>query len=402
MTVFLLMFAQACFLAYSMTMIAFSGLAGKMIATDPALATVPVSLTLIVTAISTGPISGLMQRFSRRTIFIAGATSGVMGALLAAFAVYRQDFYLFCFATLLIGPFQASAQYYRFAAGESVAAEKAPRAISLVLLGGLFAALVTPTGNGFLNDYFAPYTFVGAFVFSASMALLVFVPLVLLPRSKTASARQNMGTTAVPTVAAEEDARPFGVIARQPGFLVAVINGALGYAMMVFVMTATPLAMEVCGFSPDTSSQVIAMHVVAMFLPSLFTGSLIMRFGVFPVLVTGQALFAIAFLSANAGILLWDFSVALIALGLGWNFCFVGGTSLLTRMHRDSEKGRVQGFNEMLVFGSSAVASLAAGAIHAMFGWNTVNQAAFVILAIAAVITILWGIRRKTKPAAIA
>jgi MFS family permease len=401
MTVFLLMFAQACFLAYSMTMIAFSGLAGKMIAADPSLATVPVSLTLIVTALSTGPLSGLMQRFSRRTIFLSGAFSGVLGALLAAFAVYIQNFYLFCFATILIGPFQASAQYYRFAAGESVSAKKAPHAISLVLLGGLFAALVTPIGNGFLNEYFAPHTFVGAFLFSASMALLVFVPLILLPRDKA----QNQGRSRAAEktlVTPQETPRPFGVIARQPSFIVAVVNGALGYAMMTFVMTATPLAMAVCGFSPDTSSKVIATHVVAMFLPSLFTGMIIVRIGVLPVLLAGQTLFAAAFLTANSGIMLWDFSVALIALGVGWNFCFVGGTSLLTRMHSEVEKGRVQGVNEMLVFGSSAAASLAAGAIQAMFGWNIVNRAAFVILAIAAVITILWAVRGKTKSAAAA
>lgn len=391
--VYLLMASQACFSATSMTFIAFAGLAGRMIATDPALATLPVSLSMIVVALSTGPLSVLMQKHSRRRIFLLSALSGIVGALVAALGLYLENFILFCAATLFLGPFQASAQYYRFAAGESVDIQKAPRAISLVLIGGIFAALLTPYGSSFFIEMILPYTFVGAFIFTACVCVLVLVPLSLL-KTKGLEDGQHDGATSAPM---EETERPLSVIARQPAFVAAVVNGALGYAMMVFVMTATPIAMvDFCGFSSSTSTKVISAHVVAMFLPSLFTGNLIMRFGILPILLAGHIFFAIAFLTALSGIQLGNFSLALIALGLGWNFCYVGGTTLLTTVHRPIERGRVQGLNEMLVFGSSAVASLAAGAILRYFGWSVVNQAAFAILVLAVSVTVLWATRSKT------
>lgn len=392
-----LMAAQACFSATSMTYIAFAGLAGKMIASDPAFATLPISLTMIMVALSTGPLSMLMQKFSRKRVFVFCAFSGLTGSLIAALGVYFQDFLLFCLATVFIGPFQASAAYYRFAAGESVSHKKSPRAISLVLIGGIAAALLTPLGNSFFNDLLLPYTFVGAFIFSACVCVLVLLPLSLFQNPEPEKAHDFKDSQ---TGRPEDDiARPLPVIARQLSFVAAVVNGALGYAMMVFVMTATPIAMvDFCGFSAGTSTKVISAHVIAMFLPSLFTGNLIMRFGLLPILLMGHVFFAIAFLTALSGIELGHFSVALIALGLGWNFCFVGGTTLLTRVHRPSEKGRVQGLNEILIFGATALSSLAAGAILRYFGWNIVNQAAFVMLVIATAITIYWGLRYKSDP----
>lgn len=395
MNVFLLMASQACFLAYSLTMITFAGLSGKLIAADPALATLPISLSLITTALATGPISLLMQKYGRKRVFLTGAVSGLVGGIIAAFGLYVGNFPIFCFASLFIGPFQASAQYYRFAAGESVDTSKAPRAISLVLAGGLFAAVLTPIGNGFFNTLLAPHTFVGAFIFTALVATIALLPLFFL---------KPIGHKVIENAGAKHDeenvdhneaSRPMGRIIKQPAFLVAAINGALGYAMMTFVMTATPLAMQICGFTTDVSANVITAHAMAMFFPSFFTGSLITRFGILPILLLGQSMFAIAFITALSGITLGDFSVALIALGLGWNFCFLGGTTLLTRVHRASEKGRVQGLNEMLVFGSSAVSSLAAGVILRFFGWQIVNQAAFVMLVIAATVTILWAVRGR-------
>lgn len=387
----MLMAAQACFSATSMTFIAFAGLAGSIIAPDRSLATLPISLSMVVVAISTAPISMMMQRYGRRRVFLVATLAGIGGALMAAAGVYYQNFFLFCAATLLIGPYQASAAYYRFAAGESVAEAQAPRAISLVLIGGMFAALLTPAGNEFFNALFLPHTFMGAFVFSAVIAVLALGPLMMV-RKIGQQADANSSTTS------DLPERPLSEIVRQPAFATAVVNGALGYAMMIFVMTATPIAMvEFCGFASSTSTQVISAHVIAMFLPGLFTGSLIMRFGLLPVLLTGQAMFAVAFLTALSGIALANFSIALIALGIGWNFCFVGGSTLLTRLHRPSEKGRVQGLNEMLVFGSSALASLAAGVILRYFGWDVVNQAAFVMLAIAMSITIYWSLRYKTE-----
>lgn len=391
-----LMASQACFSATSMTFIAFAGLAGALIAPDRSLATLPISLSMVVVALSTAPLSVLMQKYSRKLVFLACAILGIAGALVAAVGVYYQNFMVFCLATLFIGPYQASAAYYRFAAGESVSVSRAPRAISLVLIGGIFAALFTPMGNSFFNDLFLPHTFMGAFIFSAVVAGVALLPLLAI-RQVADTVLDDGGNTTDEQL----PPRPLAEVVRQPSFATAVVNGALGYSMMTFVMTATPIAMvEFCGFSSTTSTQVISAHVIAMFLPGLFTGNLIMRFGVLPILLTGHLLFVVAFITALSGIQLANFSVALIALGVGWNFCFVGGTTLLTQLHRPSEKGRVQGLNEMLVFGATALASLAAGVILRYFGWAIVNQAAFVMLAMAAGVTMYWGVRYKTKPVA--
>ncbi len=388
--VFLLLFAQACFLAVSMTAVTFSGLAGKLLAADPKFATLPTSLVIAATALSTGPMSMLMQRYSRRFGFRLGAGFGLLAGLVASASLYFGDFYMLCAAMALLGPFQSSAQYYRFAAAESVPASHAPRALSLVLVGGLIAAVFAPSATLYLNDSFAPYSFMGAFVFVVMMTTLVFVPIAFLkPLDKP---------LAVQDAEDKGEARPLSTIVRTPKFIVAVINGALGFAMMSFVMTATPLAIEACGFGTNVSARVIQGHVIAMFLPSLFTGHLISRFGLVPILLLGHAMFAIAFITALSGIQIWQFSVALIALGLGWNFCFIGGSSLLTQVHSDAEKGRVQGLNEFLVFGMSAVASFAAGIILDTYGWSLVNQAAFVMLVIAALVTLwcaLWLEPRK-------
>jgi hypothetical protein len=390
--VLVLMIAQACYLSCSMTLVTFSGLAGEVLATNKAFATLPMSLTIVSTALSTGPMSMLMQWRSRRFGFRLGAVAGVIAAAVAAYGVYSGSFLPLCIGAAGFGPFQSSAQYYRFAAAESVEASGAPRAISLVLIGGLLGALLAPGLTRWFNEVFLPVSMLGAFVFTGVVAAFVLVPVALFrPLEKGFHAGADTDTP--------DAGRPLSVIARTPGFLVAVLNGALGFAMMSFVMTATPLAMKACGLVNE-SLGVIQGHVIAMFLPSLFTGSLIQRFGVLPVLLMGHAFFALAFITALSGIEILNFSVALIALGLGWNFCFVGGSTLLTRVHTDAEKGRVQGLNEFLVFGTTAAASLSAGVILQHFGWRLVNQSAFVMLVLAAGVTIVWGLTAARKPAA--
>jgi len=388
--VFLLMVAQAFFLAVTMTMVTFAGLAGQSLANDPAYATVALSISVLSTALSTGPMSMLMQRKSRRFGFRLGATFGVAGGLLSAASLYFGSFYMLCAGTLLMGPFQSSAQYYRFAAAESVPSDKAPRAISLVLIGGLIAALLTPFFSNEMNKLFGSETYIGAFLFVAMVAALVFIPTAFLKHIEDKPAGE--------AEQADAEVRPLGEIIRTPTFIVAVLNAALGYAMMTFVMTATPLAITACGFGVETSSLVIQQHVIAMFLPSLFTGRLIARFGLVPILLTGHLMFCTAFLTALSGLQVWQFSVALIALGIGWNFCFIGGSALLTQAHTDAEKGKVQGLNEFLVFGSSATSSFAAGIILDKFGWNMVNQAAFAMLVLAAGVTILWALFNARQP----
>ncbi|MFC4348125.1 MFS transporter [Kordiimonas lipolytica] len=387
--VILLALAQACFLATSMTMVTFAGLAGIAAAPDPKYATLPVTLSIVSTALTTAPMSIIMQRTSRRFGFRLGAAIGVLSALMMTYAVYSGSFILLCVGALMVGPFQSSAQYYRFAAAESVPADKSSRAISFVLIGGLVASFFVPTLWRFFGDLFEGVDYMGAFVFAAVVVACVFIPVAFLRPLEEAF---DVGSDN----AKEEDARPMGAIVRQPGFIVAVVNAALGYAMMSFVMTATPLAMEICRIG-EASPEVIQQHVIAMFLPSLFTGFLIQRFGLFSILLVGHMAFAVAFMTALSGIEVMHFSVALIALGLGWNFCFVGGTTLLTRVHTQAEKGRVQGLNEFLVFSTTGVASFAAGLILNLYGWQTVNQAAFVMLVIASAITLVWGMAGQLR-----
>ena len=396
--VYLLMASQACFLASSMSIVTFSGLAGKLLSGNPAYATLATSLAIISTALSTGPMSILMQHTSRRFGFRLGALFGISGGLMGAFSLYSESFILLCTATLLLGPFQASAQYYRFAAAESVPAREAPKALSMVLVGGIFAALVVPTLTGWLNNAFSAHPFMGAFLFIAIVTALVLLPLSFLkPLAKPVKPAQTQTSE---EGKAPADARPLREIIATPRFLVAVLNGGLAYAMMSFVMTATPLAVEICGYDSTAGAYIIQGHVIAMFLPSLFTGTLISRFGVLPVLLAGHALFASAFLTALSGIAIWQFSVSLIALGVGWNFCFVGASSLITQVHRESEKGKVQGLNEFIVFGMAGTASFAAGVILQNFGWTMVNQAAFVMLLVASGATMLWGISGAHRNAA--
>lgn len=388
-----LMLAQAAYLACSMTVVTFGGLAGAVLAENKAWATLPMSLTIISTALSTGLMSLLMQRTSRRFGFCFGSVIGIGAALIAAYGLYSGSFVLLCVGTFCFGPFQASAQYYRFAAAESVPAADAPKAISMVLIGGLLGALVTPWLSGWFNDLFMPFDMLGVFIFVAVSSAFVLLPVAILrPLEKPVALEQ---------AALDAAARPMSQIMRDPRFAVAVANGALGYAMMSFVMTATPLAMKFCGLG-SASPLVIQGHVIAMFLPSLFTGVLVARLGIFAVLVMGHAAFAVAFLTALSGVAIGQFSIALIALGLGWNFCFVGATTLLTRVHSEAEKGRVQGINEFLVFGTTAAASLSAGFILSRFGWQIVNQSAFVMLAIVVAVTLFWrlmgGVRTAQAP----
>lgn len=389
--VYVLMAAQACFLATSMTVVTFSGLAGKTLSPDPRYATLATSLVIAATALSTAPMSMLMQRRSRRFGFRLGSVFGIIGGTIGAYSLYSGSFFLLCVSSLLLGPFQSSAQYYRFAAAESVPAGHAARAMSIVLVGGLLAALIAPSLTSWLVAATEPTPYIGAYIFVMAMTLLSLLPL---------SFFKPIDAPLVEESAKEDEvgqARPLSQIMRTPIFMVAVLNGALGFAMMSFVMTATPLAMDYCGFGSDISSRVIQGHVIAMFLPSLFTGHLINRFGLLPILLTGHALFAVAFITALSGIQIWQFSVSLIALGIGWNFCFIGGSSLLPQVHSDSEKGKVQGLNEFIVFGMSAVASFSAGVLLDLLGWQAVNQTAFVMLVIAAGVTIAWGLSSQAR-----
>lgn len=386
LNIFMLATAQGFYLVSGVTYIMFAGLVGQMLADNKLLATLPVAIMTIGTATSTIPMSMLMRRVGRRFGFLIGATAGVISGALGAYAIWIGDFELFCFATLIMGIYQACTQYYRFAAIESAPMDYVSRAASFVLLGGVLSALVGPSLAVFSRDLLDPVPFAGGFAMAAVVSILAMIPLSLvrIPRPMED--------------VSHEGARPLRVIMRQPAFIAAVLNAATSYGLMVLVMTATPLAMTACGFEMHETGSVIQWHVLAMFVPSFFTGTLIHRFGLLTILFTGMALFILSALFAVSGITFLNFSGALILLGVAWNFLFVGGTTLLTEAYQPSEKAKTQGVNEFIVFASAATGSFSSGGLFNFSGWDAVNygMAPFLLLTFSAT---LWYAHTKRKMA---
>ncbi|MBL6946666.1 MAG: MFS transporter [Rhodospirillales bacterium] len=365
-------------------LIILSGLVGHMLADDKALATLPISSVVVGTLMATVPASFLMKRKGRRVGFIAGSAFGLLGALIAASAIYSQSFWLFVFGTLVFGFNTGFAQYYRFAAADAVAANFRPRAISLVLTGGVIAAIVGPELAKATTDLMAPIPFLGAYVTIAAIPLIAAAILSFLD---------------IPRLSAQEIAdpgRPIREIARQPTFLVAVLCGMVGYAVMSLVMTATPLAMIGCGFQVADAAMVIQWHVLAMFAPSFVTGNIIQRFGVLQVILVGMVLLGICVIAALAGLDIENFWLAMVTLGLGWNFAFVGASTLLTETYQPSERAKVQATNDFFVFGSVALASLTSGVLLHFFGWDAVQYVAVPFLVTAAG-SVVWLIAHRRR-----
>ena len=373
----ILSLCQALMSTVQTIMIILSGLVGAMLAADRALATLPISSVVVGTLMATVPASFLMKRVGRRAGFLVGTSLGLTGALIASLAIYLQSFWLFSFGTLVIGFNVAFSQYYRFAAADAVAANFRPRAISLVLAGGIVAAIIGPELTKATTDLMAPIPFLGAYLTVAAFPVISAMILTFLD---------------IPQLGAHEVAdpgRPISVIARQPAFVVAVLCGMVGYAVMSLVMTATPLAMIGCGFGVADAAMVIQWHVVAMFAPSFVTGNIIQRFGVLRVMQCGMALLAACAAAALTGLDIVNFWLAMVTLGLGWNFAFVGASTLLTETYEPSERAKVQATNDFFVFGSVALASLSSGAFLHFFGWDAVQLLALPFLVMAAG-SILW------------
>jgi len=376
---------QALFATGQSLLIILSGLVGAMLAADKALATLPISTVVVGTLAATVPASLLMKRIGRRAGFLVGTGIALLGALTAAYAVYARQFWLFAAGTFLLGVNGGFAQYYRFAAADVAAASFRSRAISLVLAGGVAAAVAGPQLVRATADWLAPYAFLGSYV---GLTVLPIAAALLLAFLDIPLAEAGGGAGG---------GRPLIVLARQPKFVVAVFGGMVGYGVMSLIMTATPLAMIGCGFGVPDAALVIQWHVLAMFAPSFVTGHVIRRLGVLDVMLAGVVLLAGCVAAALAGVDILNFSVALIALGLGWNFTFVGASTLLTETYRPAERAKVQAANDFLVFGSVAAASLSSGAVLHFFGWSVVQVVA-VPFVVAAAVAILW---LKRRPAAV-
>jgi predicted MFS family arabinose efflux permease len=384
--VLVLAVCQALYLSASSIQAALSGLVGAMLAPDKSLATLPFSLITAVTAATTIPASLLMARFGRRWGFVLGALLGGTGGAISTAAIFTQSFPAFCLGNALMGCFQAVAQYYRFAAADAVEPTAKGRAVSWVMAGGVGAALLGPGIADATKDLFAPVTFAGSY-----LAISVLAGLSILLLSRLAIPRPVI-------VAGAPGGRPLAEIARQPAFVAALANTVLGYATMVFVMTATSLGAVACGHSSADAIGIIRAHLIGMFAPSFFTGALIGRYGVTRILTAGALLQLLSAIVSLSGTTLVNFWLALALLGVGWNFMYVGGTTLLTAAYRPEERAKTQAANEFITFGVVALASLVSGGVLARYGWQAINYTILPLLLTAASATLWYQLVNRRPP----
>ncbi len=358
-------------------LIASVALIGHVLAEDKAYSTVPAALMFAATMVTAYPASLYMRRVGRRVGFVTGAAIGMLGGAVAAAAIFSGSFWFFSAGTALVGCFSSFGQYFRFAAADAAGPGMRSRAISLVLAGGLVAAITGPNMARLTRDLFDPVLYAGTF---AAM-ILVFAAIGLIS--------SLLSIPPMSQAARFGPQRPLWEILAQTKCLVAVSGAVIGYVVMAFLMTVTPLAMQDCGFGFGDSAIVIQAHIVGMFLPSFFTGHLIARYGATNVMLTGALLQAGCVAINVAGVEFANFLSALVVLGIGWNFLFIGGTTLLTECYRPSELAKTQGFNDLLVWGSVAVCAVFSGATNHLFGWAAVNLITLPLVAIA-LSSLLW------------
>ena len=380
--IFLLACCQALLLTNASGLITMNGLIGYALADAKTLATLGVTIYVLGSAAATMPASLWMARVGRRTGFVAGALINVAGCALAVLAISRGSFVLYCVATGVMGIYNAIGLQYRFAAAEVAAPADRAKAISLVLAGGVVGGFLGPESARRAMDLFAT-PFLGGFVVLAGFALV-------------AVAVQSRLHVPAPTIEERSGSgRPLAVIMRQPVFIVAALAGAVGYGLMNLLMTATPIAMNFCNHPFAAAAMVIQWHVVGMYAPGFVTGSLIRRFGVLNVILAGIVLVATCVAVALNGITVAHFLIALALLGVGWNFMYTGGTTLLTESYAPAEKARTQGANDFIVFATMGVSSLASGAMVSTAGWEAMNRAVLPFLAAVAAVVLWFAWQRR-------
>ena len=349
--------AQAVMMTVMNVNIINTGLVGGVLAPQPWLATLPLSLQFVAVMFSTLPASLLMAHFGRRPIFIIGVCLAIISCLVQAYGVFSGQFMLFVAGSTMLGIGQGIAQFYRYAAADAVSDKDKPRALSLVLIGGLMAAFIGPEISFRSFDLFPEALYAGCFLVSAGFML---VALFVLASAHLPKPDLSQGA-----------GRPISTFLAMPRFIVGLVCAALGYALMTFLMTATPLQIvNISQLGNEANARVIQWHVIAMFAPSLFTGALISRFGVERILLGGVLFYLLTVIAALAGQGFWHCWMALVFLGLGWNFLFVGGSSIIASIAAPAERGRVQGVADFVIFTCVALCSLLAGALHSQFGWT--------------------------------
>jgi MFS family permease len=386
--VLLLSAAQALFQTASVLVMTIGGLAGAQVAASPQLATAPIAAMFLGTTLGTAPASLWMARAGRRTGFIAGASLGVAGGLVAAYGVYTSSLILLCVGTFLVGAYQGFAQFYRFAAAEVADEDFRPKAIAYVLAGGIVAAVLGPALARVGGPLLAP-AYVGSFLLLSVTSLVAAALLV------------GLKVPPPPHLAHGARGRPLGQIMRQPQYAVALFGAATGAGVMVLAMTATPIAMMAHQHDLGDAAMVIQLHVLGMFAPSFFTGSLIARFGVLRIMLAGVVLLVGHVAISLSGHGFASYAVALALVGTGWNFLYTGGTTLLTGAYTPAERGRAQAANDVTIFAVGLLGSLSAGALLELVGWRTMNALLLPWLAAAGLAIVWFGAgRAQTAPEA--
>jgi MFS family permease len=383
-SVLLLASAQALFQTLSIMVLTASGVVGLQLAADKRLATLPIAMMLVGAAATMIPAALLMRRYGRKAGFLLGATLGCAAGVTAAAAVYRHDFWLFTMGSVLVGGYAGFAQYYRFAAADIASDAFRSRAISWVVAGGVVAAVIGPNLVRVTQQWGAtPFVATYLAMTALSLGALFVISRLSLPPLVTSHA--------------EGVARPLWIIVRQPVYITALIGSTVGFAVMTMVMTATPIAMLMCSHTMSDSTTVIQWHVLGMYVPSFFTGALIRRFGVLTVMGSGIALLAGHVAIALSGIEFLHFLSGLTLLGVGWNFLFIGGTSLLTESYRPAERAKAQATHDFLMFAVVSIGSFSAGGLLNSWGWNSVNLTALPFLLLAAAAVGALAMTRRTE-----
>ena len=377
--------AQAILGAQMPMIFTYGGLAGLSLASNICFATLPITMIVVGSMLAATPLSAVMQRYGRRVGFVIGALGGALGAAISAYGLLEQSFVLFCIGSLFTGVYMSAQGFYRFAAADTASDDFRPKAISYVMAGGLLSAVIGPQlGAATVEAMVIPFLAIYLAVIPLNLVGMLMFAFLDIPRPKLPSLGDAVGRSRM-------------ALLKTPRIAVAMIVATVSYALMNLVMTSTPLAVVGCNFSKSDAGYIVTAHVLAMYAPSFFTGHIIARFGVERVMALGLIILASAGAVAMAGVELSNFYIALVLLGLGWNLGFIGATTMLTNAQRPEERGRLQGLNDLILFGGVSLASLSSGGLMncsggtAQAGWQAVNIAMlpFLVLAGGALIW-LW------------
>ena len=365
-----------------------ASIVGAVLAPDKGLATLPITCMVIGMWLGSLPVGALARRYGRRFALQTGSVFGMASGLISYSAVINGQFWLLLVGTFCGGLYAAAHNSYRFAAADTASEAYRPKVVSWVLAGGMFAAVIGPQLVIFTKDLLPPYAFAASYLGQSACAFLAALVLMFVK---------------IPPLPAQhaEHARPLLEIVRVPRFIVAVACGMASYTMMNMLMTSAPLAMVGCGHSVTDATLGIQWHVLAMYSPSFFTGTLIARFGVERITGIGLSLIVLAAVAGITGLTVAHFWTALVLLGFGWNFAFIGATTMVTQCHRPEERNKVQAFNDFLIFGGMAIASFSSGQLLEYFGWATINAVIFPVMFVAGAMLLWLTLRKRERAAAV-